>query len=125
MNLYLTSPLGPVRSVLTDAETATVDVSRVVFLRPGQTSLKLYTVEQGKRIFLLQDKPVTLTGDDLLYHVRKVRSVLLAKSDWTMMPDNGLTDAKRAEWKAYRQALRNFPATPNLAYTTPFPITPQ
>jgi len=38
---------------------------------------------------------------------RQVRNDLLAMSDWTQLPDSPLTDAKRAEWATYRQALRD------------------
>lgn len=43
--------------------------------------------------------------------IRRKRNVLLSKSDWTQLEDNGLTDAKRTEWIAYRTALRDLPAT--------------
>lgn len=36
---------------------------------------------------------------------------LLIQSDWTQLPDAPLTTAKKAEWKAYRQALRDLPET--------------
>ena len=38
---------------------------------------------------------------------RQIRNDLLAMSDWTQLPDNSLTDAKRAEWATYRQQLRD------------------
>jgi hypothetical protein len=47
--------------------------------------------------------------DTLLISMRSVRDNLLLKSDWTQMPDAPLTEAKRAEWVAYRQALRDVP----------------
>lgn len=39
------------------------------------------------------------------------RNELLFKSDWTQAVDSPLTDAKRAEWRTYRQALRDLPAS--------------
>jgi len=38
---------------------------------------------------------------------RQIRNDLLAMSDWTQLPDNALTAAKKAEWALYRQALRD------------------
>jgi Phage tail assembly chaperone protein len=35
------------------------------------------------------------------------RDGLLAASDWTQLPDAGVTEEKREEWKAYRQTLRD------------------
>lgn len=43
--------------------------------------------------------------------IRGHRDKLLECSDWTQMPDVPLTPEKKAEWTAYRQALRDFPET--------------
>lgn len=43
--------------------------------------------------------------------VRGSRDIKLFSCDWTQMPDAQLTDAKKAEWTAYRQALRDIPET--------------
>lgn len=45
-----------------------------------------------------------------IFEIKKQRNKLLAQSDWTQMPDNALSAEKRAEWAAYRQALRDLPA---------------
>tara|TARA_Y100000356_G_C11046106_1_gene176186 strand:+ start:131 stop:355 length:225 start_codon:yes stop_codon:yes gene_type:complete len=39
------------------------------------------------------------------------RNGLLRESDWTVMPDSPLSDDKKAEWKIYRQALRDITKT--------------
>lgn len=39
--------------------------------------------------------------------VRARRAALLAACDWTQTLDAPLTDAQRAAWAAYRQALRD------------------
>jgi len=41
------------------------------------------------------------------YRIRQKRNSLLKTSDWTQVPDGPLTDAKKAEWATYRQALRD------------------
>lgn len=41
--------------------------------------------------------------------VRVSRDIKLSTCDWTQMPDSALSDSKRAEWAAYRQALRDTP----------------
>lgn len=43
--------------------------------------------------------------------VRGSRDIKLFSCDWTQMPDCQLTDAKKAEWITYRQALRDIPET--------------
>jgi len=35
------------------------------------------------------------------------RNNYIAQSDWSQVADNGLTSAKRDEWKTYRQKLRD------------------
>jgi len=35
------------------------------------------------------------------------RNNYIAETDWTQFADNGLTSAKRDEWKTYRQKLRD------------------
>ena len=40
-------------------------------------------------------------------NLREKRNRLLNGSDWTQLPDCSLTDAKKAEWATYRQALRD------------------
>jgi len=44
-------------------------------------------------------------------YIRSKRANLLRNSDWTQMPDSPLSEAKRAEWATYRQALRDMPDT--------------
>ena len=50
------------------------------------------------------------------WELRWRRNALLADCDWTVMEDSPLSDEKKKEWKTYRQALRDLPAssTPKL-----------
>ncbi len=50
-----------------------------------------------------------VTTEQLLAGIRSHRDYLLEKSDWTQLPDTGLSQEKIAEWKAYRQELRDLP----------------
>jgi len=45
--------------------------------------------------------------------VREERSIKLAESDWTQLPDNHLSDTKKTQWAVYRQVLRDLPSTVN------------
>jgi hypothetical protein len=47
----------------------------------------------------------------LLSQIRKDRNRFLTESDWTQLPDNGLTTEKRTEWATYRQELRDIIST--------------
>ena len=42
---------------------------------------------------------------------RSYRNYLLTKSDWTQAADSPLSDSKKAEWKTYRQKLRDLTKT--------------
>lgn len=49
-------------------------------------------------------------------NLRRERDALLSASDWSQFADAPLTAAQRAEWRAYRKALRDLPGTtPDLA----------
>jgi hypothetical protein len=56
-------------------------------------------------------------------NMRAQRDAWLAASDWTQLPDNGLSDEQRAAWADYRQALRDAPAnwTPGPTWDAPDP----
>jgi hypothetical protein len=44
---------------------------------------------------------------EALRWVRQLRNDRLYDCDWTQLPDAPLTDAERAQWRQYRQALRD------------------
>ena len=66
--------------------------------------------------------PVTFsnTANKREMYERAKRNSLLAQSDSMMVSDRGLTDAKKAEWVTYRQALRDmdFSDLDNLTWPT-------
>ena len=49
-------------------------------------------------------------ASELLRRMRDQRNRLLRASDFTQAPDAPLTDEQRAQWRTYRQALRDLPA---------------
>lgn len=53
--------------------------------------------------------------------VRARRNALLAWTDWSQLPD--IPGEKRAEYAAYRQALRDLPARAGFPYVK-FPTAP-
>lgn len=48
--------------------------------------------------------------DKLTAEVISTRARLIAETDWTVLPDVPMSPEKRAEWEAYRQALRDVDA---------------
>lgn len=63
-------------------------------------------------------REATLTDEEKLEALRRVRNALLKSSDITQLPDYPISDEKRAEWTAYRQELRDAPDTPERALPT-------
>ena len=58
--------------------------------------------------------------------LRRERDRRLETSDWTQAADSPLTDSKKAEWAAYRTALRDLPATTaTLGMVIEFPDPPE
>ena len=56
--------------------------------------------------------------------VRATRDELLIQSDWTVLTDSPLSDVKVAEWKTYRQVLRDLPANTSDFTNPTFPDEP-
>ncbi len=57
-----------------------------------------------------------LSDEDYEKWFREIRNTLLLDSDWTQFTDSPLTDAKKTEWKTYRQKLRDMPTTKTGTY---------
>ena len=63
-------------------------------------------------------------GTDYIGALRHYRDTLLRESDWTQFTDSPLADSKKTEWKTYRQALRDLPATESDPENASFPTKP-
>jgi hypothetical protein len=59
----------------------------------------------------MDDPRADLTDDECIEGIRKLRNQLLADSDWTMLSDSPLDQAKKDEFTVYRQDLRDLPAS--------------
>ena len=46
---------------------------------------------------------------DYWSELRSIRDNILSECDWTQSPDSPLSEAKKEEWRLYRQALRDLP----------------
>ena len=53
--------------------------------------------------------PVSNVPD--INEVRLIRNRRLENSDWSQVNDSQLSESKNTEWKVYRQALRDVPAS--------------
>ena len=57
--------------------------------------------------------------------VRKTAKVLLAESDWAMMPDVPMNKGDRFKWEEYRRALREIRLQPGFPDDIKWPSKPQ
>ena len=70
---------------------------------------------------LLADHETEAPDEWLIERMRLRRDALLVASDWAMLPD---APTDKTLWATYRQALRDFPATWQPAFTVQFPERP-
>ena len=71
------------------------------------------------------DKAVAEVGEpDWEVLARSNRDALLQESDWVVLSDSPITGDKLAEWKTYRQALRDLPANTTDVYKPVYPTQP-
>lgn len=86
--------------------------------------------EEGSVVIVRDDDKFDAFVAEIVNNYRRQRNFLLSACDWTVLPDTPLPEAKRAEWIAYRQALRDFPAKVetdvriDLFAPVPFPVAP-
>ena len=64
------------------------------------------------------------TDDEVMIDIRTLRGDLLSGSDWRVLPDSPLTDAKKDEWQTYRQQLRDLPTSNTNPFDIDFPVKP-
>ena len=64
---------------------------------------------------------VTVPLPDEKANMRAMRNLLLASSDWAVLPD---APTDKQAWETYRQQLRDFPSTWTPGPTADFPDSP-
>ncbi|HHC6562976.1 TPA: tail fiber assembly protein [Vibrio parahaemolyticus] len=58
---------------------------------------------------MTQSEAEKIRNDLKWAEVRKIRDAMISETDWTQVPDSPLAPEKKAEFTAYRQALRDIP----------------
>lgn len=64
------------------------------------------------------------TDDEYAAEARERRNVLIAETDFMLMPDYPLSESRRAAVAAYRQALRDVPAQSGFPRRVVWPVKP-
>jgi len=81
-----------------------------------------YTEDERKALLTEWKSDDTRIEDEKINYLRKQRDVLLSKSDWTQSRD--ITLSNDADWKTYRQALRDITKTYKSLDTVKWPTEP-
>ena len=94
----------------------------------SDTDGKFYKLSNGAPVPMtkkqLEDYRLGLRRTWVLMDARVKRDRALMESDWTQLPSSPLSDAKKAEWETYRQALRDFPSVVENDLEAVFPAQP-
>jgi hypothetical protein len=89
---------------------------------------KFYKLSNGAPVAMtkkqLEDYRLGLRKTWVTMDARVKRDRALMESDWTQLPSSPLSDAKKAEWETYRQALRDFPSVVENDLEAVFPAQP-
>lgn len=89
---------------------------------------KFYKLSNGAPVPMtkkqLEDYRLGLRRTWVLMDARVRRDRALMESDWTQLSTSPLSDAKKAEWETYRQALRDFPSEVEVNLEAAFPVQP-
>ncbi|MPT48043.1 MAG: phage tail protein [Sphingobium sp.] len=96
--IHLTIPTGAVKISTKLYETLMADQA---------SGKQITTDKKGKPVAV--DPESLLTQEEKIARLRRRRDDLLSMSDYAMMPDYPMDDETRANWVAYRQALRDMP----------------
>lgn len=90
---------------------------KMMALNPGLTCMEApATLDIAKHRVNVSTTPHSIelippTPVNVQNYIREQRSKILKWCDWTQTEDSPLSPAKKAEWAAYRQALRDMPST--------------
>ncbi|MCG3811180.1 phage tail assembly chaperone [Photobacterium damselae] len=84
----------------------------ISFIHNGKSYVNYHTESDAfETLDILPDKKIEIVTEAKWERIRVKREPLMRDTDWTQMPDAPLSVEKKAEFTAYRQALRDIPQT--------------
>jgi hypothetical protein len=92
---------------------------------PEDNENKFYKLVSGAAVNMTEEEKdayyLSLKTDYSYLALRRDRDEMLMRSDWTQLPNSGLSQAAKESWETYRQALRDLPETmtEDLEYVLP------
>lgn len=72
----------------------------------------------------IKPEPILPTLEEVWYRIRADRNFELTRTDWTQISDAPLSDAKKLEFRNYRQSLRDLPNNITDPYNVVWPTEP-
>ncbi|HEJ2458035.1 TPA: phage tail assembly chaperone [Vibrio cholerae] len=82
----------------------------ISFVHNGQSYVNFDTdSESFESLPISEQDKAKIVSDAKWEVIREKRQPFIDKTDWTQMPDAQLSPEKKAEFAAYRQALRDIP----------------
>jgi hypothetical protein len=100
--------------ILNSADLNDTQLAALLATDPNLDYINLYTTGLENVVIDLTTKKLkklTPPAQNITALIRQQRIGLLSSSDWTQTVDSPLSAEKKAEWAAYRQALRDLPDT--------------
>jgi hypothetical protein len=98
--------------ILSSADLNDAQLAALLATDPNLDYINLYTTGLENIVIDLTTKKlkkVAPPAQNIAALIRQQRIGLLTSSDWTQSLDSPLSAEKKAEWAAYRQALRDLP----------------
>lgn len=71
------------------------------------------------------EEEIAKETEDKKQHVRQDRNSRLTQCDWTQLDDTPLDNVAKAQWAAYRQALRDLPDQAGFPFNVIWPNQPE
>lgn len=71
------------------------------------------------------EEEIAKETEDKKQHVRQDRNSRLTQCDWTQVDDTPLDNVAKAQWAAYRQALRDVPDQLGFPFNVTWPSQPE
>ena len=106
-----------------DAEALALNVSEGISTIEGEYSHLKYKIVDGAAVEKTSEEKLKPL-DEAWAELRTARNILLSDCDWTQANDSPFTDAKKAEWATYRQALRDLAANTSDPRNPTWPTKP-
>ena len=99
-------------------------VEDITDLSPFQEIINIATAKIASDKIIAAEKEI-ITSEMIIARAREDRDIKLMQSDWTQLSDVTLSPSQLAQWKEYRQQLRDITLQLNFPNNIVWPVKPQ